>query len=103
MITALSTSYTGNEERVCNEGKVQRLVINVLQGHLPGVDVDQIPAEVAAAAALNMFFNVERNRGIANRGELLAAAELFCQENPRVGMLGFLAGIREYANGAEMQ
>jgi hypothetical protein len=103
MIQALSTSYTGNEERLCNEGKVQRLVVNVLQGRLPGVDIDRVGGVVSTAAAVNMFFNVQNHRDIDNFADLMAAAALFCQQNPRVERGAFLVAIHAYADQQEIK
>jgi len=104
MITALSTSYTpGTRERICNEGKTQRLAISVLQGRLPGVDIDEIPALIPIVDAMAMFFAIPQHQGIETRTALLATADLYCQENPRVERLGFLAAIQNYADLQEME
>ena len=122
MITALSTAYepdpyqAGQIVRVCNHpGKVQRQVVNVLQGRLAGVDVDQpepvaqpaqnwlqIPDYIPPYAALEAFFNIERHREIDNLHDLLAAANTFCAENERVEPFTFRAELRRYARNAEI-
>lgn len=100
MIRALNASVEDGVI-VCNPGKVQRLVISVLQGRLPGVDVDQIQEEntpIAVQDAINLFFAKKERRQIRNREELLQTVKQFCEENQRIDKEGFLKEIQTYAD-----
>ena len=98
MINALSTSYHFGK-RVCNQGKVERLVIATLQGRLAGVNIDNahVPTPPTTAESITAFFNNEANREIDEYGPLLSAARKFCQENPLVEKAGFIREVRMYA------
>lgn len=95
MVRALADSH---RQGSCNQGTGQRMVVAVLQGRLPGVLLDDHAAAVTTPAAVRMFFNVARHQAIETRNELVAAANVFCQENPGVERLGFLAEINNYAD-----
>ena len=97
MITALSESSDQNGERVCNQGKTQRLIVAVLQGRLDGVNIDEIPVQVSGAQALPMFFNVKARQDIDNLEDLLEAAAKFCNENPAVNREDFIRQIHDFA------
>lgn len=106
MVAALAGSYQYGE-RVCNQGKTQRLVVGVLQGRLAGVEIDRqasLPSEAGAvpppavppAAAMTHFFNTEAHQKIDVLDDLIAAGEEFCRSNPLVDRERFLSDLREY-------
>lgn len=101
MLTALDQSYMYGQ-RICGEGKTQRLVINVLQGRLAGVSVDEIPDIVSTFAAMEMFFNIARHQAIESRTLLLLEADQFCRENGAINRDGFMAEMNSYADMQEM-
>ncbi len=98
MISALMDSYSSGV-RVCNQGKIQRLVVAVLQGRLSGVDMEgiMIPAQVSTAVAIPLFFQVVDHCVIRVLNDLNAAANLFCDLNPTVNRVDFLVEIAAYA------
>jgi len=93
MISALadSTSETG---RVCNQGKTQKLLIAVLQGRLPGVEIDR--ATLTAAEGMNAFFANEAHRKINSEFELIDAA-IRSFPDPQFNRLELMNQMREYA------
>ena len=93
IVTALSDSFAPSGDRVCNQGKTQRLCISVLQGRLNGVQIDDIEIpNPDLATSLNLFFaNPERRE--MEPHQLREQARLFCDQNPLVAREGFLAQI----------
>lgn len=84
--------------RVCNPGKVERLITAVLQGRLPGVEIELMTKkEVSTGQAMEMFFYREAHRGIEQLEPLLDAANRFCDENPAVNRTDFIREIIAYA------
>ncbi|PIS00604.1 MAG: hypothetical protein COT84_06800 [Chlamydiae bacterium CG10_big_fil_rev_8_21_14_0_10_35_9] len=103
MISALRDSYSYGE-RVCNQGKAQRLVVAVLQGRLAGVNIEGeiIPKQVSTAQAIGIFLNVEANQALKNKVDLFEAADKFCHENPGVNREEFMHEIESFAEMQEM-
>ncbi len=96
MIAALSASFEYGQ-RVCNPGKVQRLVTSVLQGRLDGATVDPESEEIKTPAAMRMFFlSKEELMTTRDRSKLVAEAEAFCLANPKVKKEEFMAGIEAH-------
>jgi len=85
-------------ENSCNQGTVQMMVVAALQGRLPGVNLDEMPPVAPTRAAVEMFFNVQRHQAIETRNELLVVANAYCQVNPGIERLGFLAEMNNYAD-----
>lgn len=50
LMTGLADSIDSNGSLVCNPGKLQRMVIGVLQGRLAGVNIDKVDMQVALSA-----------------------------------------------------
>ncbi len=97
MVFALKDSYFMGSE-VCSSGKTQRLIVGVLQGRLPRVNVDiELITGVSKAEAAQMFFNVEAYQNIEQLAPLIDAANRFCDENPAVDRADFVHEIEEYA------
>lgn len=101
MIGALADSYNENGTRVCNPGKAQRLVIQVLQGEgrLSGVNVDrvEIPQKVSGVMAVKLFTAVKANQQITDFNVLKEKAEQYLKDNPGVDKAEFRKEIRGYA------
>ena len=95
ILTALSDSFAPSGDRVCNQGKTQRLCISVLQGRLPGVQIDdlEIP-NPDLATSLTLFFANEERRGMEPH-QLREQARLYCDQNPLVAREEFLAQVEE--------
>ncbi len=96
IISALKDSY--NVGRVCQKGKVQRLIVSVLQGRLADINIEleegmQVTKEVAA----EMFFSLEAHQAIRELPPLIEAANRFCDENPLVNRDEFLREVENYA------
>jgi len=93
IVTALSDSFAPSGDRVCNQGKTQRLCISVLQGRLSEVQIDnlEIPKQ-DLATPLNLFFANQERREMEPQ-QLMEEARLFCIENPLVPREGFLAQV----------
>jgi hypothetical protein len=96
IVTALSDSFAPSGDRVCNQGKTQRLCISVLQGRLRGVQIDnlEIP-NPSLATSVNLFFENERRQRMEPQ-QLREEARLFCDENPHVAREQFLAQVEEF-------
>lgn len=99
MIEALKNSYEDGH-RVCNPGKVQRLIGGVLGGRLQGVDIEELGEnmQVTTNLAVAMFFNRKDHQTITALDPLLAAANKFCDENPAISRGEFLREIHAYAD-----
>ena len=96
ILTALSDSFTPLGDRVCNQGKTQRLCISVLQGRLRGVQIDDIEIpNHDLNTHLNFFFANEERRGMEPH-QLREQARLFCDQNPLVARGEFLAQVEEF-------
>ncbi len=96
MVSALKESYY-MEGRVCNPGKLQRLIVSVLQGRFEGVNIELIEGmQVSAGPAMTLFFTDE-HKAIQQLAPLIEAANRFCDENPLVNRGEFLDKIKEYA------
>ncbi len=97
MVSGLKDSYDEFMGKVCNPGKVQRLVVGVLQGRLPGVSIElKEGMKVTAKQGARMFFAMEAHRAIRQLEPLLKAANRFCDENPLVNRGEFLEEIGEF-------
>jgi hypothetical protein len=103
IVHALSQSFEGGE-RVCNQGKTQRLVTAVLQGRLQGVNVEGHDLGVITKQqAVQMFFHNPAHAALLERDddarvELLAAANAFADINPNVQRAEFIAEINATAD-----
>ncbi len=105
IVFALEDSYDMGG-RVCNPGKVQRLIVRVLQGRFPGVEVDfELIKEthIEIGAATEMFFNVEAHQAINQLAPLRDAANRFCDQNLLVNRAEFLREIEKYAKFEKYQ
>ncbi|MCX6990806.1 MAG: hypothetical protein NTX49_07090 [Chlamydiae bacterium] len=88
---------------VCNPGKIQRLVVEVLQGRLPGVRIDTVaaaaPPAMNAQGTIQSFWADTRHQAIETRAALRDAVNIFLEENAQMG--GFrnelLANVAEFA------
>ncbi len=97
MISALKESYDMGG-RVCQPGKVQRLIVSVLQGRLAKVNIELVEGmKVDKPVALCMFFHKAAHMAIRQLPPLIDAANQFCDDNPLVDRDEFLRGIEEYA------
>ncbi len=96
IISALKDSQ--DMGRVCQEGKVQRLIVSVLQGRFPGINIELIEGRrVFKEQAVGVFFSVEAHRAIEQLLPLIEAANRFCDQNPLVNRDEFLDEIKAYA------
>ena len=103
MIFALQDSYEDDGNRVCNQGKVQRLITAVVQGRLQGVNIDVEAGiqDVPVQKAVTMFFLSKPENGvdpktITELQPLLEAGTLFCRDNPLVKQDEFIEKLRAY-------
>ena len=95
MVTALANSYESGQ-RICNQGKTQRLAVAVLQGRLEGVKIDdEAPLLLSTEKALALFFEDERRKTMS-KSELLKAAEEFLKTAKNVDAAAFNKGIEDY-------
>ena len=96
MILALKDSYSAGDNRICNQGKTQRLIVGVLQGRLQGVDIELIAQmQVTTEQAADMFFVTQAHRDIQDLEPLLDAANRFCALNPNVNREDFIRFLKE--------
>lgn len=95
MIGALGDSFEDGD-RVCNQGKTQRLCLEVLQGRLTGVNIDGIKPP-SSADAMTMFFLNPNHQSIQDLEALVQAANHFADGNPNINKEGFLQEITAYA------
>jgi hypothetical protein len=103
ILKALYDSVEAGGRVVCNQGKIQRLVVAVLQGRIDGINIESHDlGQITSADALNMFFLNEQNQKIQSLEQLLKAAESFCSENPRVVKESFIEAILQYATLEDM-
>jgi hypothetical protein len=93
MLNGLSRCFNEGGSRICNPGKVQHLVIAVLQGRLNGVQIDEVPEDddiivvVPTTLAINSFFLNPDHMALLDDEkfeELLQAAGKFADENPGI-------------------
>jgi len=94
MVSALANSYE-HGDRVCNQGKTQRLAIGVLQGRLEGVQIDN--DQITIDQVVNEFFLIEANQQIDNLTDLFQAIKIFLNERPMVNKNDFIKKIKEFA------
>ncbi|HSX37602.1 MAG TPA: hypothetical protein VLE95_02095 [Chlamydiales bacterium] len=109
IVRALSQSIESDGHRVCNPGKVQRLIAGVLQGRLEGVNIDHLVLEdvtpVSTTDAIRVFMGDQRNKdlyealnhdtGAEAQERFLAAARRFCHDNPNVNAKDFMDQIQD--------
>lgn len=93
MVKALADSFDEEGKRVCNPGKVQRLIVAVLQGRLLGIDIDET---ITIAQIVNGFFADPQRRALSSPQAVLLAAQQYLTENPLIDREAFLEHIREY-------
>ncbi len=97
MVSALKESYEMGD-RVCQPGKVQRLIVSVLQGRLAKVNIELVEGmKVDKAVAINLFLSKGAHRAIRQLPPLLRAANQFCDDNPLVNRDEFFLEIEAYA------
>jgi hypothetical protein len=96
MLQALAETVQDNVS-VCNHGKAQHLVVRILQGRLPGVQIDK-EAPLAAGPALNMFLQIPeiQKLTLTDLQEVLKKAREWLAENPNVEKEAFLKGLEEF-------
>lgn len=102
---ALADSINGYGRLVCNPGKVQRIMVGVLQGRLDGVNIDGMAYDLdeeeqdklTADDAVKAFFRDEKKQKITNWKSLKEVGEIFVKENPRVEEQGFYKGLLKSA------
>lgn len=88
----------------CNPGKVQRLVVSVLQGRLEGINVEGHELGVVDdKTALALFFQCKKHNEFKKLEDLIAAAQTFIEENPSIMKEAFMQGIYGYAEVMELQ
>lgn len=99
IISALEESSNEDNFLMCNQGKVQRLVIAVLQGRLAGVNIENLDLNaeenIPIPDAIRLFFTPARQE-IEQLEPLLQEANLFLDENPRINRDLFMQEIRNY-------
>ncbi|NDE82726.1 MAG: leucine-rich repeat domain-containing protein [Chlamydiia bacterium] len=79
MISALASAFYADGSRVCDPGKTQRLIVAVLQGRLPGVNIDEAQT---LNDLINNFFSHPDNQIINNKRDFAEAMRLFRSSNP---------------------
>jgi hypothetical protein len=94
LFSALSDSIE-NDHRICNPGKLQRMVTAVLCGRIEGVNLDEYL--INATDSLNMFFSIEAHRSIDNLDILITKAHEFTSSNKLIPKEEFMNLISEYA------
>jgi len=99
MVMALKKDSYSNEERVCNQGKMQYLIIRVLQGRLDGVNIDgeDDSGQLSTKLSVRAFFDNQKIETITELGPLLEAAKNFCDSGPRINKEAFLKCVKKYA------
>jgi hypothetical protein len=88
-----------NANRVCNQGKTQRLAVAVLQGRLAGVNIDGLDL-LTPADLQREFFSNEQNQKIQVLDTLINAAGKFLAERPGITLQlqdAFLEQVKQYA------
>lgn len=94
LFSALSDSVENNF-RICNPGKLQKLVAAVLAGRIPGIELEE--QKVDATDSINMFFSISSNRFIETYKELISAADEFTKIHVLVPKEEFITLIKQYA------
>jgi hypothetical protein len=74
LMTVIADSIEGNDHLVCNPGKMQRMIVAVLQGRLKGVNIDGIgvpsPLNDADKTLIDqIIMNLQKNSGDINVGQ----------------------------------
>jgi hypothetical protein len=95
-VSALKASIE-NGYRVCNPGKLQRLIVAVLSGRLKGADIDG-GTSVSKEMAVGMFFSIESNQSIDDKETLIDSAEAFLSQNPLIDRSTFLEEINRFVD-----
>jgi hypothetical protein len=100
MIHALVDCYDDFGKRVCNAGKLQRLIVNTLQGRLDGVEIDTFSnlKSLTVNEAVQIFFSKEEYQEITLKKALFTAAHDFCKKNNNFDKTLFMKDIYDYAN-----
>jgi hypothetical protein len=93
LINGLANSVE-DHQRLCPPGQVQHLVVSVLQGRLPGVNIDNFT--VSTPEAMRLFFLIDGHSKLETRLEINAAVQKFLNENPMVDKDDFLNGVSKY-------
>ncbi len=98
MISSLADSIDEGM-RICNTGKMVELVVGVLQGNVPGLEIDPVEKdEVDPTDAINFFFSNPEVQAIDKTDLLLQRGNEWLQENPHVRQPEqFLDALREVA------
>jgi hypothetical protein len=100
MVEALADADDPDTGLVCHAGKAQRLAVSVLQGRLPGMEIDvEGEEEWTGERAAALFFMNPAHQQLQTQRALEAAAEQFLQDNPAIRpvRIGFLGAVRRFA------
>lgn len=101
MVNALADSVEDNGQRVCNGGKIHRLIVFVLQGRLAGVQIEDHDIgveQISMEDAAKIFYLKPGRQAIKKLSDVLKEAAKFCEENPSVNKKGFLNYLADEEN-----
>ena len=98
MIENILECMNGDNNRVCQPGQLQRLMVGVVQGRLDGVNIDNIECntKLDGKKSLSLFFQNPNNQEIEVAETMRAAALKFIEENPMIDADDFKKELIDY-------
>lgn len=87
---------------VCNPGKLQKLMIALIQGRVPGIMIDRPDSEqVPVGQALTLFLTTQVAQNLLNQEritqtQLIELGKMYLKENPRINRAEFIKELNQY-------
>ena len=84
--------------RVCQPGQLQRLMIGVVQGRIPGVNIDGVDFQTKKNGdeSLTLFFKDQRRKDIDDAKMMSEAAQTFIKENGNIDVKDFIKQLKSF-------
>ena len=83
---------------VCQSGQLQRLMVGVVQGRIPEVNIDGVDFETKKNGdeSLSLFFENKENRTIEDPENMSDVARTFIQESPNIDAAAFKEALTSF-------
>ena len=84
--------------RVCQPGQLQRLMVGVVQGRIPEVNIDGVDFQTKKNGdeSLALFFKDQRRKAIDDAKMMSDAARTFIEENGNIDVKDFTKQLKSF-------
>ena len=98
MIESILQFMNDYNTRVCQPGQLQRLMVGVVQGRLPGVNIDGVDflTKINGDLALDLFLKDQKRKDIDDANMMSDVARIFIKENDNIDIDDFIEKLKSY-------